>query len=437
MAQMLHARYTHDLAVVLRRRGVRALPAPSNLVFLFTDEGGAHGGQRVATALRFRVAHTSGAVVGVDTAFTRGELGLSDNFDFEDGQTIPVEIPTFGACKAFVEAHEIGSFINKWSDAEVRSTLKGFAALELGRGATPDAPELAPLFGPLLHGASTPADRLAFLGELTRRHFLDVDREVLAYGKKKGYTQDPVYIACKAREPELAERAATRLNNSPEDTIAEYIDARKELLPALLHGNPRFAKLAVGRKVLFPLIDTLWGAPHTDLSAWSVFFARRFMLARHPTLAYGFLMMQRGGVHSETSDCDDLWAVQIAPPTKDASPLDWLQQLAPGEESERYWDDIRSKAPTRKLGVVNARVAQSLLGALSPEDEAAAQRAQDWLARIGWGEWFDRAVVPLCGGGGSVFAPPDLPRDLVDAVARSDATSIYRFARGLAGYLRV
>jgi hypothetical protein len=196
-------------------------------------------------------------------------------------------------------------------------------------------------------------------------------------------------------------------------TSDEYCDERLKLLAHVPHANPRFSKLAFGRCAWFPLISESWDR----LSAWTVFFARRLQLARQPDLlALPFLMLNRPEeetFHCETSDKDNLWAVETPVHQGVKSPLDVLLP-AYGDDAaaEAFWTRLRAEAPSRKLGQANALVARSLLLSattdapllLEGEAEAAAE-----LQATGWVEWVD-GVLP---GEGSLLRPPRLPAALI------------------------
>jgi hypothetical protein len=177
-------------------------------------------------------------------------------------------------------------------------------------------------------------------------------------GRVKGIgLEDPVFAAAFERMPALSD-----LDNGGAVTSDEYFAERLALLAHVPLVNPRFSKLAFGRLAWFPLHSEPWDR----LSAWAVFFARRLQLARQPDLlALPFLMLNRPeeeAFHCETSDKDNLWAVETPVPQGAESPLDVLLP-AYGDDAaaEAFWARLRAEAPSRKLGEANARVARSLL----------------------------------------------------------------------------
>jgi hypothetical protein len=124
--------------------------------------------------------------------------------------------------------------------------------------------------------------------------------------------------------------------------LGRYCNERLKLLEHVQLSNQRFSKLAFGRCAWFQLLCESWDS----LSAWTVFFARRLQLARQPDLlALPFLMLNKrneedGGVlHCETSDKDNLWAVETPVPQGAESPLDVLLQVLP-----TYGDDAAAEA---------------------------------------------------------------------------------------------
>jgi hypothetical protein len=115
--------------------------------------------------------------------------------------------------------------------------------------------------------------------------------------------------------------------------------------------------------------------------------------------------------HCETSDKDNLWAVETPVPHGAESPLDvLLPNYGDDAAAEAFWARLRAEAPSRKLGQANALVARSLLFAtdtpllLEGEAEAAAE-----LRATGWVEWVDRCLP----GEGSLLCPPRLPAALI------------------------
>ena len=379
----------------LYARGIRSIPSTREGEFLFSRDAATP--PTVATAVRFGETQS---------AFTRGDLSLSDNFDAVPGRFVAVENLTFGPAKLFVERQQARAFVTQWPDARILEALAQFAK-SVDRTTLADALEKRPEYRALHDAPDSALARMRFLDALAQRCLDAVDKEVLHFGRKKAIgLEDPIFAAVSARQEAMRSLVA-----SGAATLDDYFAQRMALLDHVLHANPRFAKLAIGRLVWFPLVDQTW----SRLSVWAVFLARRLQLARHPDLALPFLMLNReASLHCETSDKDDLWAVQIALPEGAESPLDAL--LLPGA-SAPIWDRLRAEAPTRKLGQANALVAQSLLlrAPLEGEAEAAAE-----LRATGWVAWVDR-MLP---GEGSLLHPPPLPtlelpslREWVEALA--------------------
>jgi hypothetical protein len=378
-------------------RGVRAVPSARAGEFLYTRD--ASSSPIIATAVRFA---DDGAV---DKAFTRGDFTLSDNFDaVAGGQFVAVENLTFGPAKTFLERREARAFIAdgaRWPDARVLASLPQFAK---GVDRAASIEEALPEYRALQAAPDSALARLDFIEGLARRHLADVHKAVLDFGRKKGVgLEDPVFAAADARAPALLDLAASA-------TLDDYCDERLKLLAHVPHANPRFSKLAFGRLAWFPLISEPWDR----LSAWTVFFARRLQLARQPDLlALPFLMLNRPEEHShhcETSDKDNLWAVETPVPQGAESPLDvLLPAYGNAAAAAAFWARLRAEAPSRKLGQANALVARSLLllsadTLLDGEAEAAAE-----LKATGWVEWVD-GVLP---GEGSLLCPPRLPAALI------------------------
>jgi hypothetical protein len=384
-------------------RGVRAVPSARAGEFLYTRD--ASSSRIVATAVLF---FTDGRHVA--KAFTRGDWSLSDNFDAVAGQFVAVENLTFGPAKTFIERSEAIAFIAngaRWPDARVRQALPQFAkgvdrlaSLEAALDARPEYRELqaAPDSG---------FARMGFIDALARGHLADVHAAVLKFGRTKGIgLEDPVFAAAFERMQALSD-----LDDGGAVTFDEYFAERQALLAHVPLANPRFSKLAFGRLAWFPLLSEPWDR----LSAGTVFFARRLQLARQPDLlALPFLMLNRpeqeeASFHCETSDKDNLWAVETPVPQGAESPLDVLLP-AYGDDAaaEAFWARLGAKAPSRKLGEANARVARSLLLAIDTPLEGEAEAVAE-LQSTGWVEWVDRCLP----GEGSLLCPPRLPAALL------------------------
>ena len=375
-------------------RGYRALRSSRSGEFLFSRDASTTA-PIVALAVRFAPDGS------VQSAFTRGALCLSDNFDTVAGRVCAVESFAFGGAKTYIECLEAHRFVSdhmQWTDARVLASLPKFAQMVDRKPSLEAAMEAHPEYRALSDAPDSSVARLRFLNALARRHMANVHREVLKFGRGKGIgLEDPVFAAASASEDSLAA--------DENATLSHYFDARLSLLDHVPHANPRFAKLAFGRGAMWPLIEEAW----TDLCEWTVFFVRRLQLARNPDLAYTFLMLNSGkeSLHSETSPHDDDWATKLPVPKGLESPLDVLLPVH-GDDAvaEALWERVRTAAPTRRLGRANALVARSLLlapdAALIDEGESAAAVA---LKATGWVAWVDRCLP----GEGSLLSPPRLP----------------------------
>ena len=374
-------------------RGYRALHSSRSGEFLFSRDASTTA-PIVALAVRFA---PDGAV---QSAFTRGALCLSDNFDTVAGRVCAVENFAFGGAKTYIECLEAHRFVSdhmQWTDDRVLASLPKFAQMVDRKPSLEAAMEAHPEYRALSDAPDSSVARLRFLNALARRHMANVHREVLKFGRGKGIgLEDPVFAAASASEASLAA--------DENATLSHYFDARLSLLDHVPHANPRFAKLAFGRGAMWPLIEEAW----TDLCEWTVFFVRRLQLARNPDLAYTFLMLNSGNVkeslHSETSPHDDDWATKLPVPKGLESPLDVLLPVH-GDDAvaEALWERVRTAAPTRRLGRANALVAHSLLAPEAfIEGKSAAAVA---LRATGWVAWVDRCLP----GEGSLLSPPLLP----------------------------
>jgi hypothetical protein len=391
------------LVDALFARGVRAVPSASAGEFFYTRDASSSP-IIIATAVRFFSEDSGHSVVA--KAFTRGDWSLSDNFDAVAGSFVSVENLTFGPAKTFLERAEAIAFISngaRWPDARVRQALPQFAKGVDRHASLEAALDAHPEYRALQEAPDSALARLDFIEALARRHLADVHAAVLKFGRTKGIgLEDPVFAAADARAPALATLAASA-------TLDDYCDERLKLLAHVPHATPCFSKLAFGHLAWFPLLSEPWDR----LSALTVFFARRLQLARQPDLlALPFLMLNRPeeySFHCETSDKDNLWAVETPVPQGAESPLDVLLPAYGNDAAaEASWARLRAEAPSRKLGEVNARVARSLLFATDTPLEGEAEAAAE-LQSTGWVEWVDRCLP----GEGSLLCPPRLPAALI------------------------
>lgn len=390
---------TEMMAALLERvmddlyaRGIRALYSHcEECDFLFSRDASTTSCV-VAMAVRFY------AKFGAVKAFTRGALCLSDNFDTVTGRFVAVENLTFGGAKTYLEHYEAHAFISdhiRWPDARVLRALSIFAKFTDRIATLEAAMEVHPEYRALYDAPNSTLARKRFLDALACRHVADVHAAVLDLGRKLAIgREDPVFAAAEDGEEALRELAA-----SGRATVSDYFGVRLSLLDHVVHANPRFAKLAFGRGAMRALIQDGW----KELCEWAVFFARRLQLARHPDLAFTFLMLNRdGALHCETSEHDDDWAVKLEVLKGMESPLDPLLYCDGEEEAENVWDRVRASTERpRRLGRVNALVARSLLqGPDGPSLEGASA-----LLATGWVAWVDRCLP----GEGSLLSPPRLP----------------------------
>jgi hypothetical protein len=208
---------------------------------------------------------------------------------------------------------------------------------------------------------------MELIDALARRHLADVHAEVLRFGRSKRIgLEDPVFAAAVACTPALLAPLDDNEGGKMEAILSldEYFAERLALLEHVPLANPRFSKLTFGRLAWFPLLSEPWDR----LRAWTVFFARRLQFARQPDLlALPYLMLNKreeegDAFHCETSDKDNLWAVETPVPQGAESPLDVLLPTYGDDAAvEAFWARLRAEAPSRKLGEANARVARSLL----------------------------------------------------------------------------
>jgi hypothetical protein len=267
-------------------RGIRALPSSREGEFLFSRDA-----STTAPIVGMAVRFVRGVSSGAQSAFSTGCFMFSDNFD-GDADFVPVENPTFGPAKLFLERYHARAFIAdgaQWPTARVLASLPKFAKM--------------------------------------------VDCTTMEKA-----VEAPSTAPCMMR-PTWRSRACSSST------------ARMALLKHVPSANPRFSKLALGRLVWFPLIAEAW----EGLSMWAVFFARRLQLARQPerlTLPFLIMILNRdgsegGALHCEVSAKDNLWAVETPVPKGAESPLDMLLP-AHGDDAAA---EPSGSVPARRGGV--------------------------------------------------------------------------------------
>ena len=258
----IRADYTHELVNVLRKRGVEArgsvFAAPMDDLFVFGARGVT---QTVSTVCRVPRVHDGVAMV----AFTTGDFMLNDNFDVEPGRTLRVENCTFGAAKLLIELAEVKRFISQPGGEE---------------GIRVDWKTLRPLIRPVIYDQYLQQPhsleaRQHFMFELMLQEMYAMDDAAMELARKKGWPTgtDPVVDLCHAR---VKDRDATKQwlmglwdQDGPQLAVEMVYNKYSALrlavlapgedgsLPPLLRADPRIAKLAVGRKVLFPF-NEIW-----------------------------------------------------------------------------------------------------------------------------------------------------------------------------------
>jgi hypothetical protein len=423
-----HKSYTAAAVAQLRARGIVRMP--SSRAYLFCAAG---NGSKVATAVH------KGTLASV---FTRGCLTLSDNFDCVEGRTKAVENCVFGPAKCLLEKLGASEFVSgRWSAERVLAKLDDFAGVEqLKLDALLADPALAGCyFNELKAAPHDTSVRKQFLARMMVRQFKSVDATVFFWAKKKEIgCEDPVVAYCTERKEALEAQHAALVESVADGTFSyekvsrAYFAVREPLLD-MLHSDPRFAKLAVGRKVIFPLVDDNWSGKNgkVELGLWAVAFARSAQLAQHPELAYVFGMAQVGGVHAETSGDCDIWAVQRKFEKGVLGPLQELLGAQSSIESDdAFWAAIDEKAPTRKLGLANGIALRRLTGSLTKEERSDEGDALIKLSECGWVTWFERNVTRL------LEAEP-LPEELRLALREAGDTEVREFWETLASELHV
>ena len=178
---------TEMMAALLERvmddlyaRGIRALYSHAEECdFLFSRDASTTA-RVVAMAVRFY------AEFGAVTAFTRGALCLSDNFDTVAGRVCAVENFAFGGAKTYIECLEAHRFVSdhmQWTDDRVLASLPKFAQMVDRKPSLEAAMEAHPEYRALSDAPDSSVARLRFLNALARRHMTNVHREVLKFGR--------------------------------------------------------------------------------------------------------------------------------------------------------------------------------------------------------------------------------------------------------------
>jgi hypothetical protein len=295
-------------------------------------------------------------------AFTTGDIALNDNFDpSPDGRLI--ENCVFGAMKTLLERYG-------WDNH------------------------------PEFH--FDPSWALKFTNNLTK-----ADEEIVKIANKKGITTGAVLQRVHDRAYELSALKATLSESLSVNAAAEnYFRTREDLLQDIATADPRLGKLGLGRTAIFDLIKDQWDHTHTG----TVFFTRRYILSKHPEVAYLFCLLHKFADTAEVSTDDDLWAVKVA---SSGGSLDiFYPNISNNAIIERgnTMTDIVAKQPKRLLGVANQMVARSLMGLpLTPEWQAKVEHTANVLNACGWVKWFHTHVYP--GEQTHVFDPAPLSEE--------------------------
>lgn len=433
MADHLRLRYLDRTVANLKRRDIVSFtPAPEaidgelgrrpiseNAAWSRLHVFGTRGG-KVSTVIRLV---STGGDKKLFTAFTTNDITLSDNFDRQLGRTVPVENVTFGAAKVLIERHEMEAFIHDPKADRVANVVAAYVKAkdpnpehvgfanhlkeEMARGPYPGEPAFV--------FADRRADeRKDFLASVLAGKVMGVDADIakLAIDKKID-PSDPVLSASMDRKADIEDRLQSAVTNGSASAVLNvYRKTREDLLPLLPRASPYFAKMAFGRGVYFPLIETLWSSPHFDLGCWTVFLTRRYFMAANLDLAYLFCLLHAHGPCCETSAHDAFWAYQWKPLQKETmGPLcafkhrsNWptraVEAVDPalvGPHLDEFWAGYHAVCTKAKLGVVNDRVARSLLGEpFRGAEELSYRWACQYLRQCGWFDFMEKHVAPLC-----------------------------------------
>jgi hypothetical protein len=324
-------------------------------------------------------------------AFTTGDIVLNDNFDpSPDGKLI--ENCVFGAMKTLLERYGWAKHPEYHSDFS---------------------------WG------------LKFMNNLSK-----ADEEINKISKKQGITSGAVLEAVRNRAPRLS-ALKTQLSYSPNlsDAAAAYFDVREELLQDIAYADPRIGKLGLGRTALFDLINEEWKVTHTA----TVFYTRRYILSKHPDVAYLFCLLHKFAETAEVSTNDDLWAVMEKAPadSKTGGSLDVFFPNTDANQRNITMADIELKQPTRLLGVTNKMVALSMMGdpITDADFNAKLTHTAHVLQECGWVKWFHTFVYPE-DEDKQVLKPARLPQEYIDLLNNSTVHDAHDALKKLAHGLR-
>ena len=293
----------------------------------------------------------------ISMAFTRGSPFFEDNFDRDDEyQKVQVENCIFGALKLCIEMHSV----DKLSYSKENHNL--------------------------------------LLKNIFNIHSFIFSR--MQDPEKKYPDQDPLVQLCLKDFKNTNEEHLKKMNFR---TLKRtYLELRQGILDKIPHTMPKIAKVAVGQRVVFPLIEEMFEIQ--QLGMWGVYFTRLFFMHLNESKENGvfpllYTMFHKFGVQQEWSRDDDNWANKNnLVPTEDSGPLCYFK---PEYNSDPFAHYVREmifhktvNPPKKKLGRVNDWVALKLqIEAETPlEDSNFLYRealAKNMLRECGWSDWFD------------------------------------------------
>ena len=394
-----HLAYLDANVIRLRKGGYQSIIVPPRNgapeLLVFYNMGGKNGKPKATNVFTFhtetmnQVTNERVSCKEIFNAFTTGGIAWNDNFDAaEDG--VRVENLAFGAAKSKME---------QW-----------------------------------MWGKMTPEERESKRAELIN-DMDKADEVALTWAKRKNVLHtDPVALFCKWHAAELAasKRFLLQANITSENLHTDFIahqffNLRDQILDRIVDGHPAIAKMGIGRnaKFIFPAYDRM--------DQGVVFYIRRYVLSRHPAMAYLFCLLHKFGRTREVSDGDDDWAVKMPNVAKDEGALDAFLEGAPYTDQRERLTYITSIFPLeKKLGEANRWVAESLMsGNVTEPDSPKLPLAKQMLHESGWTSWLNSKVYPSA----DVFNPPRLPDTMLELLHMATFEDARKAVTHVAHYL--
>jgi len=239
---------------------------------------------------------------------------------------------------------------------------------------------------------------------LKLRHKDDLGNALLKWSAKKGFDQQTTPLV---RQVELTKGKS-------------YDEIRDAMMKDMMAAPAALCKMGIGRGVIYDLIKDEWILGFT--ADMCVFLARRAFLMQNIPRAAAYCLLDWHLFQLEMSKTDDLWAFQIDPPSEGEGPLCHIKYDNNYLQDATSAFSLKTKSMHRKLGVVNAKVASSLMGYEREVLNASDTASINYLVEIGWTQW----LANECYGGvhSKVIGDLVLPKDICEGIIISSVDNV-------------